>query len=178
VPTGGYSQTEYDGVRAFKLLVHAEIESYLEDFGIEVLDAVEGRWLEDAQARKALLGLLAFAEHDVQGTPDEVQVGPSTIVRTVQTARKTYSNFARRTNNGIAQKNVLALLLPVGVREVDLSPSWLQRMDAFGQHRGQFAHTSYAAQTPPDPSDARRDVVEILIGLRRLDLRLISLRDE
>ncbi len=176
-PTGLYSTIEYDHVRAFRLLVHAEIENYLETIGGEVINAAVNRWKVDKVPRRAVLGLIAFHGVTMPPTTALNQQRPVELEARVDECRTRYFN-ARSKNHGIKEKNALLLLLPAGLAEYQLSSGLLSDLETFGNQRGQVAHTTFAAQSPPDPGDALRIVTRLLSRLRTLDSLLVELRDE
>ncbi len=55
---------------------------------------------------------------------------------------------------------------------------FLPDMNTFGSNRGDHAHQGVGHKTPPDPVDALRLVTRIVLGLRQLDRRLMSLKAE
>jgi hypothetical protein len=89
-------------------------------------------------------------------------------------AEKRYLKLLGR-NNGIKEKDVLRILLPLGIHEADLSPTWLATMNSFGQARGKAAHSAKSVQTPPDPVAERQTVDQIVAELMTVDAKLTSL---
>jgi hypothetical protein len=82
---------------------------------------------------------------------------------------KVYSKFLAsvKDNHGIKEKNLLALLLPIGVNSDDLDPAWINLMNEFGEKRGLVAHTSaslYKTQQPIDPKQEFDTVDKIVNG--------------
>ena len=79
-------------------------------------------------------------------------------------------------NHGIREKNLLSLLLPIGINSDDIDKVWLQEMDDFGKKRGEFAHQSasnYKTRQPPDPKNELEMVNRLLQGLTDID-RLLN----
>ncbi len=177
-PTGTYTVDEHDRVRAFKLLVHAELESYVEDMCVWVADQTETAWQTDSRARTAVVHLLAFSTSVTRLPPDKLPSGPALVRSTVEDAKRQYSRYVKSENNGIREKQILRLLLPIGAREVDLPAIFLADLDTLGASRGAVAHTSFAVQTPPDPLDALQLLTRIVAGFRRVDQLLIGLGSE
>jgi hypothetical protein len=177
-PTGSYEPAIYDRVRAFILLCHAELEDYLEQVAISVLNDAKAKWDLDGVARGALLAVLAFSKNRVTLPPGAVTPGPSTLRQVVDDCVAGFANDIFRSNHGIKEENVLALLLPVGIRETDISTTWLASMSSFAATRGSHAHRSASATTLPDPFDTLTNVIALAEGLRSLDLKLIGLRNE
>jgi hypothetical protein len=77
-------------------------------------------------------------------------------------------------NHGLKEKNILALLLPIGINNNDLDPNntWLATMSTFGEKRGLVAHkssTSYMTIQTPDPANELNTVNQITDELLRID---------
>ena len=174
--TGTYSPEQYDGVRAFMILCHAELEHALEQMCVATIDRATSEWLLDSRPRQAVLALLAFSPGVSADPPKEVQAGPNMIRGLVQEAKKRYTTMAIRTNHGLREANILGLVLPVGIRESDMDTGWISDMDSFGAIRGTAAHTASSATTPPDPRDTVDLLERLLFGLWKLDVRLLALR--
>ena len=178
-PTGSYSDRVYDRVRGYRLLVHAEIEAFLEDAVLSVAKQAYTDWLVDRRPRQSLIALLAYHEGSTDPVPDAISKtgASSTPLRSrIKDATDAHSTWVRMKNNGIREKNVLRLVLPVGILESDLDAAWLQTIDGFGSARGDTAHQALRTQQPHDPAAEARTVKEIVEGLRKLDARLVALR--
>jgi len=75
-------------------------------------------------------------------------------------------------NHGIREKNLLGMLLPIGIESDDIDATWLATIDGFGQDRGSAAHKSSAVsrtQQPPDPKNEFDRVTYLLQGLKDID---------
>lgn len=127
--TGAYTEAEYDNMRAFRLLSHAEIERYLE-----------------ALVESSLLRMTTtIAKWRGAGTA-------STLVdQIVAYTDKQLRNELIKKNHGVRKDNILALLKPLGINGTQLDNVWLETMDAYGAIRGGFAHNSQRATRPVDP---------------------------
>ncbi|GBF81897.1 diguanylate cyclase [Aphanothece sacrum FPU1] len=71
-------------------------------------------------------------------------------------------------NHGIKEKNILTLLLPIGINSDDLDQDWLNLMDSFGKNRGIIAHTSalsYKTKQQINPQDELNTVKKIVYGV-------------
>src|SRR5438132_11947013 len=112
-----YTPREIDRINAFLLLAHAELEYFIEDWTFTLaVDALKG-WREDGRAREPLIALLAY--HDVKQPVLPTTLGPGNAVlllgNRLEAVVTTYCRYVRQVNNGIKQKDLLALLLPIGV---------------------------------------------------------------
>lgn len=177
-PTGTYSRSDYDRVRAFRLLTHAEIEAYLEDVCVSAASQVAAAWQADSTARSTLLALLAFSDGVAKVPPDVMPTGQSLIRSRVEGAKDQYTKYAKTENMGVKEKQLLRLMLPLGIREHEIGATLAADLNTFGTQRGDHAHQSIAAQVPPDPGDTLVLVARIVWGLRRLDIRVQALGAE
>lgn len=176
-PTGTYSDRVYDRARGFRVLAHAEIESCVEDLGIDTVNAAYEAWKLDRKPRSALIALLAYSQRNLGGPPAGLgQGGAGPLRDRMKTVRDDYVRYVKIDNNGIKEANVLAVLLPAGILESDLDPAWLSTIDSFGARRGDTAHGTGGTQQPPDPAQELNTVRSILSGLARLDEKLAHLR--
>ncbi len=78
---------------------------------------------------------------------------------------------------GIVPRNVLKLLVSIGIPRSEIDDVWLTELKEFGSERGLIAHRSVAAaKMLPDAGRARARVGLILAGLRLIDDSLRRLR--
>ena len=137
---------------------------------MEAAQRVISQWKVDGVERSALQALLAQAD-------------PRDLSHAwfKQPTNFRYSNIGEKftrvveDNMGIRPRNVLKLLLSVGVPRSDIDDVWLTELSEFGNERGFIAHRSVAAATLlPDAGRARARVGLILKGLRDVDRSLRS----
>jgi hypothetical protein len=71
-----------------------------------------------------------------------------------------------RENHGIKEKNILALLLPVGINSDNIDQEWLNLLNTFGKKRGEIAHQSAASYKTTQPIDPKEELetVKKIIG--------------
>jgi hypothetical protein len=173
-PTGSYSPRVIDRARAYRLLAHAEIEACVEDLARDLADTQYRAWETDRKPRTCLLALVSF--YDSAKLPDVPEAMPASLGRAtpgfmkarIETARAAYMRRVAA-NNGVKEKDLLQLLLPVGVQEYELDRTWLATMDSFGSARGDTAHQSFKTQQPPDPASELALVGHVVAGLRKVD---------
>lgn len=185
-PTGAYPPDALTKALAFRVLAHAEIESYLEDRALELSrDAL--RAYRGGVMRRTLVTLVAFSGLTAEEPPDslappqptQTKLWPNKIDLGERLVAAVNAYDARvRKNNGIKEPNLLQLLLPIGMTASDLDPVFVANMNAFGERRGAAAHSSGAAvktQQPPDPEQEYQTVLAMLVELERIDGRLDAL---
>jgi hypothetical protein len=177
-PTGSYSSAEYDQTAAFLLLVHAEVEWFLERRCLTVADTAVSSWLADLKARQVIVSLAGMADdRGFAALPKPGTRGKPALVKLVDEAKGVYSKRVHL-NNGLKEGNLLEMLIPIGISEADLPATFVADMNSFGSQRGDQAHRGVGARKPTDPRDALKLVARVLRVLRRLDLKLHALASE
>lgn len=176
--TGAYGTEENDRMAAFNILVHAELEEYVERRCRETVDSVVDSWNLDSLPRSTIISLIGFSK---AGGPETVgnvkKLSRSRIQNIVASAKREYSH-AINDNHGIKELNLLRLLLPVGIKESQLRSDFLADMDSLGVVRGSQAHQGIGARVSSNPVDDMGRVVRILLQLRKVDRMLCDLEQE
>jgi hypothetical protein len=179
-PTGSYSESQLSRTAAYRVLAHAEIEYYLEERAwTKVIDAKKA-W-ETGKTTRTLICLLGFSDLTMDKPPDTLKKPSNVkqdnhdkrleITEKINSAIKSFKKIIDN-NHGVKEKNILALLLPIGIDSDDLDPAWLADMNTFGEKRGLVAHTSatsYMTIQTPDPANELNTVTQIKNELLRID---------
>lgn len=166
---GLYTDRQYDRVRGFIVLGHAEIEYCLEKLAEEALIAAYAGYTADGRMRGCLSSLVSWIP------PARHPSGWSgwSATRRVKWSVRFYRKQVVAPNNGASKRHILKLSIPLGILESSLDATWLLLADTVFVKRGRVAHTGIAAQSDPNPADERRDVRNLANGLRELD-RLLT----
>ncbi|MDB9303470.1 hypothetical protein PN488_03585 [Nodularia spumigena CS-591/12] len=179
-PIGLYSERQLSRTLAYRVLAHAEIESYLEDRAWEVTQNAKQVCDNGGKTCLTLISLVAFSGQMMEIPP--VTLTPTTtnrnnsldkikISKKIDLAIKSFKKVIDN-NHGVKEANLLALLLPIGIDSDDLDPVWLATMNTFGKERGIVVHTSatsYRTIQPPDPANELNTVKQITEGLLKVD---------
>ena len=175
-PTGAYTPRQFDLAIGYRLLAHAEIEACLEEIATDAAARCVREWKSTARIGPSTVSLVAYSPTD-HGVPSRLEVGSRPDLHSkLENAHQDFSKFARRTNHGIREHDVLRLLFPVGIREANINRGWIQKIDEFGQGRGEFAHRAGRALQPIDPQDDYRTVTAIAEGIREIDALLTAMK--
>lgn len=137
-------------------------------------------WDSTGNTSRTLICLLGFSGLTMDQPPDTLNITRGNpddhnkrlkiskkIAISVNSFRKVIDN-----NHGVKEKNILALLLSIGIESDDLDPAWLATMNTFGEKRGLVAHTSatlYMTVQPPDPATEINTVKQITQELLKID---------
>jgi hypothetical protein len=150
---GLYSDRQYDRIRGFIVLAHAEVEYCLEKLAEDALLRAQSSFQSDGQMRPCLASLIAWIP--LRDRPPS-WAGWSSARRASWSVRY-YLGRVVPNNHGASSRHIASLTTPLGVQQAALDNSWLLLADALSYRRGGFAHTGLSAQTDPNPSDQRRD---------------------
>jgi len=181
-PLGVYAKSNrvQSHTRAFLVLSHAEIESYLEEWAREIARACEAVWTSSGKVTKPLAFLLATLSERIE-VPITL-VGPrgqDSPQRLVNASVRLFQKFYKqiKDNNGIRERNVLGLFAPLGVPATALGSTLLPNLDNLGALRGTHAHQSAkAVQTVLDPETEYKRVISLIGELVVLDEWLVKYR--
>jgi hypothetical protein len=171
-PTGSYSESQLSRTAAYRVLAHAEIEYYLEERAWKIVIDAKKAW-ETGKTTRTLICLLGFSDLTMDKPPDTLKKPNNVkqdnhdkrleITEKINSAIKSFKKVIDN-NHGLKEKNILALLLPIGIDSNDLDSAWLATMNTFGEKRGLVAHksaTSYMTTQTPDPANELNTVNQI-----------------
>lgn len=183
--TGNYSERKIALAVAYRVLAHAEIESYIEDRVLAIATNAVDAWTTHKKTKLTLVSLFAFSGLTLDKPPDSLTPRQRSQnlddkVKFDNKLGKVFNSFRTSVvdNHGIKEKNLLSLLLPIGINNDDLDQVWLREMNDFGAKRGEFAHQSasnYKTRQPPDPKNELEMVNRLLQGLIHIDRLLNNL---
>lgn len=175
-PTGTYRGAERMHLRAisFRILVHAEIEAYIEDRAHELFDEAWSAWTNHRVPSRTLSALLAFSGHSMPTPPSKLGASAKKyqddIDVVLSRAKKHWKEEVYKDNHGVKEANVLALLLPLGINGGDLDTTLLADLTSFGGLRGAVAHKSSVGVTAyADPKSEYDQANQLVKALASID---------
>jgi hypothetical protein len=172
-PTGTYDKPDEVHLKAasFRVLVHAEMEAYVEEVASDLFQAAWAAWSERRTPSRVLLGLLAFSGriHALPPSSLKEQGAELDVSEVIQKAQAVWRT-AQRQNHGLKEENVLRLLLPLGIGAPEIDATLLSDLSSFGSARGEVAHTSASKVTQYiDPESEYKSARQLAAGLLKLD---------
>jgi hypothetical protein len=181
-PTGDYSDRQLDRARGYRLLVHAEIESYLEDVSRDVVTRAIIEWKINKKPSILLMSFLStyhssWNVNNDLSNEEIIQIAKSrnnvkdTVDEIIELAQRQFIQRVKD-NHGVKEKNFKILIIPTGIDVDELDRTWLTNLDNFGGLRGEVAHKSKRATGIINPKDEYDTVKSLLIGLEDLDRRI------
>ena len=177
-PTGAYKDSAYEKVRAYKVLVHAEIEYYFEETALIIASKAYKRWQTNKKASLPLLSLAVYYGGQYPQVPDTRTGNHSEedLTFRIDKAYEEYNHLIRANNHGIRSKNIFSMFLPLGIELDDIDENMLIALDNFGRDRGSIAHSTRAS-TLTTPDDALNTVVNLMTYIEAFDLQLSALKN-
>jgi hypothetical protein len=164
--SGHYTREQDDKTKAYLLLVHAELEAYFEDRAKSRADIANDHWQRTGVSTQVLSRLLVYHQKEFEAiSPDCVRKAVNYYVDKIEN------------NNGIKERNLLTLFLPLGIVHRDLDTRLVSACNQLGRKRGQFAHASIKTHQQVDPKTERDNVRQNIIPeLKKLDRKIKVLR--
>lgn len=184
-PTGTYRGAERAHLRAisFRILVHAEIESFIEDRAHQLFDEAWNAWKNHRAPSRVLSALLAFSGQSMPTPPSRLgsqgKKDYDDINGLLSRAKKYWKDNVYKNNNGVKEANVLALLLPLGIDGGDFDTTLLADLTSFGGSRGAVAHkSSVGVTTYADPKSEYDQANQLVTALASIDKLVGDALDE
>jgi hypothetical protein len=178
-PTGSYTDRVLDHARGYRLLVHAEIEAYLEERAQKIVNDSVKFFQVDGRPRHVLMNLLSFhlIQEQISGQQlKDIYAKKARYCDSTLSKAQTAYNHVIATNHGIREYNLLQILLPLGIEAAKIDSAWLSTLDTFGIRRGEVAHKSIKTHQLINPQDEFNTAQILLKGLKDLDDELGKLR--
>jgi hypothetical protein len=181
---GEYVEAERVAIMAisFRVLAHAEIETYFEDRVVEIAKAALKAWKQTRYICPPLFCMVAFSGRDMRKPPgsllapsdNKVKVWP-VLLDPSERVRECVAQFVRAVqhdNHGIREQNLLSMLLPIGFNSSDLDPVVVTDLDSLGRRRGEAAHSSSTlaqVQQGVNPEEEDIHIRRLLVGIDPID---------
>jgi hypothetical protein len=176
-----FTDLQEDQARAYRLLIHAEIENYLETCVANIVNKHLSNWKKSKSFSKTLFCLIVKYNKSIfliknasyKATKDiitsSVLIQQTILDDLIQKAVNAHIDTVRKNNNGIKEKNLISILEPIGIALINLDPIWLGDMNTFGSLRGNVAHKAKAVAGRINPKDELSRVVSLMNGIKKLD---------
>lgn len=176
VMSNSTSKTSQYRLRAYRLLTHAEIESYIENLILFKLDMEKSKWLQTKIIPNCIANLMAYNRNEFPNISchlAEISTRNDVTFR-ITTIINSFELLVKR-NNGIKEENIIPLVVPLGIDYQALSQTLLNNLSSFGQNRGNTAHNSSKVQQLINPNDEIRMTTQIIQELNTIDNLILSI---
>lgn len=181
--TGVYEDEERVATAAlgYRVLAHAEVESYIEDRVLEAVNKARVAWENNRHVSRVSLCLVAFCGKEMALPPPSLEaptenkkkVWPALvdIGERLTPVISAFNHRVRNENHGVKEKNLMSLLLPIGIDHSKLDPIFLAEIETFGSLRGFAAHSSSrtSVRQAVDPAEELKRVDALLPGIEAID---------
>ena len=144
---GNYTKREQDLIRSYVLLSHAEIEAFIEDRAKEKVSKALLSWNSNRTKSNCLKSVLSFTGHELSF---DKNANANNIQYRMNTTIAHFMSSVVDKNHGVKEKNILKMLLPIGIEINEIDQTWLSVMESFGSTRGNIAHNSFQVQNRID----------------------------
>lgn len=119
-------------LRACVSLMHSEFEAYFELTAGKVVNLFESNSMTKKQKGGFTYAISLYNHKGFEGQPER-------IADRIQTSTNYYKNSLAQ-NNGIKDKDILKILLSIGVPFDSIDSTWLTSISSFGALRGELMH--------------------------------------
>jgi hypothetical protein len=164
------SQLSQDKIKAYRLLIHAEIEYYIESIVENKIDISLDSWNKHQKVNRILIALMAFNNREFPNVPgnfDELTSRNDLNFR-LHTIVNDFRNIIK-SNNGIKEKDLTNLLIRIGIEADEIDNTLIISMNSFGAMRGDLAHNTSKAINLINPQDELNIIERIITDLKTLD---------
>lgn len=156
-----YTDKEEDLTRSYCLLCHAEIESYLEDYTLEIAKKAFDEWERDKTIISPIIFHLTYHySHELTKKEPPYSIVCLAYQKLIGLIKK---------NNGLKEANLKSFLQPIGF---EMDNVLLTDLTDFGKNRGEIAHTSFRTQQQLDAVTERNRIKGIINALKTFDTDL------
>ncbi len=134
---GGYTERQLSQAAAYTVFAHGEFEYFLEDWASEILDAIAAKRFGPGFS-PMLAHLIAYRSP----LTVPLQIPANNAWQTHAGSAISVQRTTIRNNNGISERYVCVLLIPLGVDVSAIDPILISDLNAFARIRGDHAHQS------------------------------------
>lgn len=176
-PTGSYTRAQYDNFLAYRVLVHAEIEQYLESYVSDYLTRAKPL-LQAGKNLRIGSAILCVAKEKSKGSPSqfaEIEQECYLLRRQLDHLHEQLRRIS--SNNGVKASNFLSLYLPIGIDETNFDEQFFVDLNLLGSIRGDAAHKGVSGITSlPNPKEDKQLVDRIIKYLSGVEKTIEILR--
>lgn len=178
---GNYDDDVFTGVVAFRVLSHGSIEEYFEERAIEIARFAHVSCRDHGRVSVTAASLVAFSGAEMRLPPETIDPPqpskaagwPNEIEfrEKVGVCASRYIARLKTDNHGVRERNLLSILIPIGVEPNKIDRLFLSEIDNFGKSRGEYAHSGVAAHVKkrPNPKDELDKINKLVEMIKKID---------
>lgn len=188
------NEEQQDRIRGYILLSHAAFETYVEDIANGVLDKALNDLKTSKVVSPVLLAIVCYFKLYWPPTDSvceqccigrwlkfvrprkSVVIEKKDFITNMHALAFQYKSYIVSKNNGIKEKDIKNIFVPLGLDLKDLDNDFLADLNSFGALRGSLAHNSINKVTYLlDASDIRRTIETLLFKFEQFDELIMKL---
>lgn len=163
------SSSYQDLVKSYILLVHAELENYIETICQGIISKSKALYDSKQRITKPILSLATMSEKIFKEEDQQYNTTKKRLDKLFSNYNATLAN-----NNGIKEKDLDKLLPIIGIEMEEVDDTLLSQLNAFGKTRGQIAHKT--TKVIRDFKNEQEVVEALLTNLLDLDEKFEKLK--
>lgn len=170
--SGIYKINTKEKAFGFSLLMHAEIESYIEDRVSDVALRSITAWMSHGTISNPLLAMICYRDGGEVGFSENVfQITANRQLATVVHQSKIQLESRLRANHGVRHKNLAKLFMSIGLTPNAADEIVFNALDGFGAKRGEYAHKTPTNELlrQTDPITEANEIHNLIENLLTLD---------
>lgn len=168
---------ELDSIACFKLLLHAEVENYIEERIRSAIFRANEAWSQGGKISRCFFTLLLRWSQEISTATEKCRDTPRMpdITSILEKLSKKAIEIID-SNNSIKQAKFTQLAALAGMMADDHSPALLAALESFGKTRGDVAHRSVGrTRILNDPRVEGKDAEQLISMLGDFDTALDAL---
>lgn len=171
------SVTSQYKIQAYRLLSHAEIEYYIENIVLYKVNLIRDLWQKQRILSESIAHLIVYNKQELPGpSPKLSEISSKNDFQfRINTILSSFEKIVKN-NNGIKEKDVIPLLISIGVDYTQINQILLSNMSSFGTNRGHSAHNSTKVHQLINPNDEINMVKQIIEELKKIDDLILNLK--
>ncbi|WP_274426595.1 hypothetical protein [Chelativorans sp. YIM 93263] len=166
---------------AYSLLMHAELESYIEDMVSEIADAAFALWRKNSSVTFPLACMVIYKEGGEVGFSENIfNIGKERKAESIVAVSKRHFDYRVKNNHGVRHKNICKLFMSIGFIPDPSEEALLNSLDGFGAKRGEYAHTSPDGKllSETDPITEANEINVLIENMKGLDEAFVLYREK
>lgn len=181
---GNYGDEVFTGVVAFRVLCHGAIEEYFEERAIEIARLAHICCRDHGRISVTAASLVAFSGVEMRLPPETIDPPQVSKAATwpneiefrerVGACASRYIARLKSDNHGVRERNLLSILIPIGVEPNKIDRLFLSEIDNFGKTRGEYAHSGVVTHVKkrPNPKDELEKINKLIEMIELVDKEL------
>jgi hypothetical protein len=167
---------ELDSIAAFRLLVHGELEHFIEEKARQALSSGMYKWQTEGIITRGVLNLILGFHQGDQKNAKFLKLSDKDIIKESINKCATIAEKLISDNNGITKPSFDSLSTISGFLLDEIDSVLSNELDSFGKARGDVAHTSIErVRTLNSPEIEFENAMRVVNCLQAFDERILTI---